>query len=90
MNFNCPDFQGKEVCDFFLSNGACKKPTKFMCHIFMETGKRPGEHDVPLYVGEVLKEFPGSEITEVINFTNNAIEDKHTSKLEDYFGKLNF
>lgn len=62
LNKECADFDGRYVCDHFIENGACGMPNHFMCHIFMDTGKRPVEDDVPLFVGEVLKTFPGSQV----------------------------
>lgn len=87
---DCPDFDGRYVCDHFIENGACRMPSRFMCHIYMETKKRPVEDDVPLFVGEVLKTFEGSQ---VVASKDGRVITKETpidrqKKWEAFLGKI--
>lgn len=80
MNKNCPDFEAtRYVCDYFVPNGSCKRPTRFMCHIFIDTDKQPVQDDVPLHLGKVLETFNGSTVIK---------ETGKKPRLEDIFGKV--
>jgi hypothetical protein len=80
MNRNCPDFEAtRYVCDYFVPNGSCKRPTRFMCHIFIDTDKQPVQDDVPLHLGKVLETFNGSTVIK---------ETGKKPRLEDIFGKV--
>lgn len=87
MNSQCDKFKGRWTCDYFLSNGACSRPDKFMCHIFTETGHQPVEDDIPIHVGEVLKAFPDAR---VVGEKGIVIKTAKESKklMEDFFGKV--
>lgn len=87
MNSQCDKFDGRYTCNFFISNGACSRPDKFMCHIFTETGHQPVEDDIPIHVGEVLKAFPDAR---VVGEKGIVIKTAKESKklMEDFFGKV--
>ena len=100
----CPDFKGRYGCDYFISNGACGKPTRFMCHIFAETGHQPVMDDVPLHVGEVLKDFDSAKVIstgrvsaktrQIMRFIKEPPKKEEPAKeevkktMEDFFGKI--
>jgi hypothetical protein len=67
MNNRCPDFTGRYTCDHFITNGACKMQTRFMCHIFTDEGKQPVMDDIPEHVGRVLEEVPSATVVEELD-----------------------
>lgn len=80
----CEKFQGRNTCDFFISNGACSRPDKFMCHVFIDTHSQPINDDVPIHLGEVLREFPDSKVVKEINPEPRGKQ----KKMEEFFGKI--
>jgi hypothetical protein len=84
MNSKCDKFKGRYTCDYFIQNGACSLPSKFMCHIFAETGHQPVEDDVPPHVGEVLKGFDTATVVKETGVTAK----KSRNLMEEFFGKI--
>lgn len=93
LNKLCEEFEGRWTCDWFISNGACNRQNRFMCHVFIDTGKQPVETDVPLYVGEVLAAFPGSKVIktndkEMLKTDVAVLKTAKRLKMEEFFGKI--
>jgi hypothetical protein len=89
LNKLCDVFEGRYTCQHFIPNGACNRPNRFMCHVFIDTGKQPVEDDVPAELGMILETFPGSKVVKstpkVEKATSNVDKKK---KMEDFFGKI--
>lgn len=56
LNSKCPEFKGWLFgCTYFIPSGACKRPDKFMCQVWIDTRKQPVEDDIPLHIKTVLE-----------------------------------
>ena len=96
----CDKFDGEYTCKYFHPNGACTRPDKFMCEIFIDTNSQPVADDVPLYVGMVLKSHESATVTEIIRKKvaqinkqypvkqQSSLNFEKRSKMEEYFGKI--
>lgn len=98
MKMKCESFKAtRYICDYFISNGSCSRPNKFMCEVFIDTGHQPVQDDIPIHLEEVLKAFPDATVVDevikdAVTTGIGVVKDgKHIPSkdlMEEFFGKL--